>query len=394
MAVDALQQAVSMLATETINIRRDLHRHPETAFEERRTSDLVATTLEALGLQVRRNVGKTGVVALLDSGRPGKVVLLRADMDALPIQEMRETSYRSTISGKMHACGHDGHTAILLTTAKILSAQKATLQGKLLFVFQPAEEIGEGAEAMLVDGALEGITVDAALGLHLASELPVGTVAARPGPAMAAGDMFTFQVHGKGGHAARPHVTVDPIIIAAHLITALQSLITREVDPIDSAVLSITTIHGGTAYNIIPEQVEIQGTLRSFQTRTRTTLQERMEHMVHAITQTFRGRATLTWAEEGTPAVINDTAITEHFLHIAREVVGEGHVITPPPVMESDDMALWLQQAPGCYFFVGARNEAVGIDKPHHHPQFDIDEHSLSLGVTLLCKGALALLYR
>lgn len=388
MAITDLQQAVHALAEETIRTRRDLHQYPETAFEEHRTSDLVATRLEALGLEVRRHIGQTGVVALLDSGKPGKTVLLRADMDALPIQEERDTPYRSTITGKMHACGHDGHTAILLTTAKIFSERKATLTGKLLFVFQPAEEIGNGAAAMLKDGALTGMRVDASLGLHLSSELPVGTVAVRPGAAMASADMFTIHVYGKGGHAARPQVTVDPIVIVAHLITTLQTLVAREIDPIDPAVISIASIHGGTAYNIIPEQVEMQGTLRTFQPATRSYLQERINTLSTHIAHTFRGRATVHW-EEGTAAVINDPHMTDRFLQVAQTVVEAERIITPPLIMAGDDMSCWLQQAPGCYFFVGARNEAAGIDKPHHHPQFDIDERSLTLGVELLCRGAL-----
>ncbi|RMF86751.1 MAG: amidohydrolase [Nitrospinota bacterium] len=386
MSTPSLHDAVQALAGETIHLRRDLHRYPETAFEEHRTSDLVATRLAALGLQVRRNLGKTGVVGLLDSGRPGRTVLVRADMDALPIQEERDTPYRSTINGKMHACGHDGHTAILLTTAKIFAQSPESLSGKILFLFQPAEEVGNGAAAMLSDGALAGITVDAVLGLHLTTELPVGTVAARPGAALAATDMFTIQVVGRGGHAARPQETVDPLLMAAHIITMVQSLVAREVDPVDTAVLSITSIHGGTTFNIIPEQVTMQGTLRTFQPATRTMLQERLGTIVRGTAQTLRGEAALTW-QEGTPAVVNDPEMTERFLRVAREVVGPQRVLTPPPITAGDDMALWLQQAPGCYFFVGARNEAKGIDKPHHHPQFDIDEQALPLGVELLCQG-------
>lgn len=393
MTDDPIKQAAQALADETIETRRDFHRHPEIAFEEVRTAGIVADRLEALGLQVRRNVGKTGVVGILDTGKPGRTVLARADMDALPVHAERDVPYRSTIDGKMHACGHDGHTAVLLSTAKLLTQRKDELSGKLVFIFQPAEETVGGADAMLKDKALEGLKPDASIGLHLTSDVPTGMVAVREGPSMAATDSFRVEVHGHGGHAAKPHETVDPILMTAQLISGLQSLVSRETDPLDQAVISITSVHGGTAYNIIPETVELKGTLRTFLPETRQRLQRRLESYVTNLAQTFRGDAELHWIDTS-PAVVNDPVMTDRLREVARAVVGEANVVTTNPIMGGDDMALWLQEAPGCYFFVGARDEGRGIDRPHHHPQFDIDEASLPLAVEVLAKGVLDYLER
>jgi len=385
---DPVHQAAQALAEETVTQRRDFHQHPEIAFEEVRTGGIIAEKLEALGLDVRRGVGKTGVVATLETGREGRTVLARADIDALPIQDEKEAPYRSQVDGKMHACGHDAHAAVLLSVAKILSEQKEDLSGKVVFVFQPAEEIVEGAKAMLQDGALTGLRPDASIGLHLSSDYPVGTVAVKGGPSMAAADAFRMTIRGSGGHAAKPHECVDPILIAAELIGALQSLVARETDPQDSAVVSITSIHGGTAYNIIPEEVELKGTLRTFQPETRDYLQRRIEALSTGIVGSLRGEVTLEWLT-GSPAVLNDAAMAERVREVAKGVVGEENVVALVPTMGGDDMALWLQEAPGCYFFVGARNEARGIHRPHHHPQFDLDEAALPVAVEVLTKGVL-----
>ncbi len=386
--LDSIRKAAKELEQETVETRRDFHRHPEIAFEEVRTSGIVAERLESLGLEVRRNVGQTGVVGVLETGKPGRTVLARADMDALPVFEERDSAYRSTVDGKMHACGHDGHTAVLLSVAKLLTERKDELSGKVVFIFQPAEEKVGGAKAMLKDGALQDFTPDASIGLHLSSEHPTGTVALRAGPAMAATDSFTLVVRGHGGHAAKPQETVDPVLIAAHIVVGLQSLVSRETDPLDQAVISVTAVHGGTAHNIIPESVELRGTLRTFLKETRSSLQERIETYAQGVAKSHRGEAELTWIGTS-PAVVNDAAMTERVRSLAREVVGEERVLEPNPIMGGDDMALWLEQAPGCYFFVGARDESRGINKPHHHPQFDIDEASLSLAVELLSKGVL-----
>ena len=385
---DPIRQAAQSLAEETAAIRRDFHRHPEIAFEEVRTAGIIAENLEALGLPTRRGVGKTGVVAVLEGGKPGKTVVLRADIDALPVHEENTAEYRSSVPGKMHACGHDGHAAVLLSAAKLLAGRKDELAGRLVFVFQPAEEIVSGAKAMLEDGALEGLTPDHSIGLHLSSTHPTGTVAVRSGPSMAAADAFRILVRGKGGHAARPQDAIDPVMIAANLITTLQSLVAREADPVDQAVISITSVQAGSAYNIIPEEVELKGTLRTFLAPTRELLKRRIGEVAEGVARTLRGQASLEWLH-GSPAVVNDEAMTERFRAVAREVVGSGRVLEAPQIMGGDDMALWLEQAPGSYFFVGAGNLEKETDYPHHHPRFDLDEDALPVAVELLTKGAL-----
>lgn len=385
---DPVHQTAQTLAAETVALRRDFHQHPELAFEEVRTAGIIAERLRALGLAVNTSIGKTGVTALLDTGRPGKTVLARADIDALPIDEERDTPYRSQHPGKMHACGHDGHAAVLLSTAKILTEHQAELSGRVLFVFQPAEEVVGGAKAMLEDGVLKDITPDYSIGLHLSSSEPVGTVAVRSGPSMAASDAFRIVVSGKGGHAAMPHASIDPVVAAAQLITALQTLVAREVDPIDTAVISITALNAGTAYNIIPETVELKGTLRTFSAALRERLMTRIEEVATGIAQTLRCQAAVSFLH-GSPAVINDDTMTERLKAVAKGVVGPDNLIPMAPMMGGDDMALWLEQAPGCYFFIGARNDAKDIAYPHHHPMFDIDEASLPIAVEVLTRGVI-----
>lgn len=384
----SLQDDVAALFEETVVQRRDFHQHPEIAFEEVRTSGIIAERLEALGLPVRRGVGKTGVVAVLTGAEPGRTVLARADIDALPIHDEKDVSYRSLIDGKMHACGHDGHAAVLLSVAKLLNKRQNTLKGRVVFIFQPAEEMVGGAEVMLNDGALTSLTPDAVIGLHLSSDYPLGTVALRAGPSMAATDSFWVLVHGSGGHAAKPHNCVDPVLIAAQLVVTLQSLVARETDPQDSAVVSITSVHGGTAYNIIPETVELKGTLRSFLPETRKYLKERLQTLCRTTTEGLRGYTTFEWIDQS-PAVINDAEMTERMKRVAAEVVGDENVLESAKSMGGDDMSLWLAQAPGCYFFVGGRNPEMGADKPHHHPKFDLDERSLGIATETLARGIL-----
>lgn len=386
---DPIHNAVYALKDETIALRRDFHEHPEIAFEEVRTAYIVAEKLRALGLEnIRTGIGKTGVTALLDSGKPGKTILARADMDALPVHEERtDLAFASKTANKMHACGHDGHTAILLSTASVLVGQKDKLTGKVLFVFQPAEEVVGGAEAMLADNALDGYTVDHSIGLHLGSMLPLGTVALRTGPAMAASDALRIMVRGKGGHAAMPHQSIDPIVATSQIIMALQTLVSRESDPVDQAVISMTSVHAGSAYNIIPEEVEVKGTLRTFLTETRAHLQKRIVEVVELTAQALRCSATVEFVQ-GSPAVVNDENMTQRMAEVAATVVGNEAVNRhAPQIMGGDDMSLWLQEAPGCYFFVGAANEEKDFSYPHHHPKFAIDEDSLAIGVELLSKG-------
>ncbi len=387
-ALKTIKKAAQAVFDETVAQRRDFHRHPEVAFEETRTAGIIAERLEALGLNVRRGVAHTGVVAVLAGAQPGRTVLVRADIDALPIHDEKDVPYRSQVAGKMHACGHDGHAAVLLSVAKILSERQSELSGRVVFVFQPAEETVGGAEVMLKDGALDGIAPDSSIGLHLSSEYPVGKVALRAGPSMAATDSFRVVVRGSGGHAAKPHHCTDPIVIAARLIGTLQTLVSRETDPQDSAVVSMTSFHSGTAYNIIPETAELKGTLRTFSPETRSYLKDRIETLCHSEAEAARGTTSLTWVDTS-PAVVNDAAMTARVVRVAAGVVGAENVLESARTMGGDDMACWLLQAPGCYFFVGGRNEALGADHPHHHPRFDLDERSLGVAVETLTLGVL-----
>lgn len=388
MSMTSLKELAAELAPQAISTRRDLHRHPEVAFEEFRTAGIVAERLTALGgLEVKTGVGVTGVVAVLDTGRSGRTVLVRADMDALPVHEERESEYRSTVPGKMHACGHDGHTAVLLAVAESLVRRREELPGgKVIFIFQPAEEVGGGAEAMLADGILQGVPVDASIGLHLSSNHDVGKVAVSPGPSMAATDSFTVTLTGRGGHAGYPHQNVDTILMAAQVITGLQMLVSRETSPLENAVISITTVQGGNSHNVIPSEVELRGTIRTFGDELRERLMARLPEYTQAIAAASGGSSKIDWVSSA-PAVVNDPERTAIFQEVAEEALGAENVIELDPVMGSEDMSLWLRAAPGVFFWVGARNSELGFDLPHHHPEFDIDEDSLENAILLLSSG-------
>ncbi|MYI41496.1 MAG: amidohydrolase, partial [Chloroflexi bacterium] len=284
MTIEFMQEAQA-LRDELVARRRDFHRHPELAFQERRTAGIVAEELNGLGLEVQTGVGKTGVIGILEGAQDGPTVLYRADMDALPIQEDNSADYVSRTDGVMHACGHDGHTAIALGIAKLLSEHRDELGGRVKFVFQPAEEVGGGAAAMIADGALESPAPDISLGIHLWNDLEVGQVSVVPGPAMSGAGMFEITVHGKGGHGAMPHQTADPIVCAAQLIVALQSLVSRNVDPLDMVVLTIGTIKGGSARNIIPSSVTFNGSYRLFREETRGLIKRRIREIADGVCQ-------------------------------------------------------------------------------------------------------------
>jgi amidohydrolase len=357
---------------ELVRLRRDFHRHPELGYREVRTAGIVAARLKELGYDVVERVAETGVLATRGAGRPS--LLLRADMDALPVGEQNDTEYRSRNDGVMHACGHDGHTAIALVAAARLAV--AEVPGRIRFAFQPAEEGGQGADRMIEEGALDG--VDAAIGLHLWNYLPLGRVAVSTGPTMAASDIFTIEVRGRGGHAAKPHECVDPVVIAAEIVQRLQSIVARSVDPLDAAVVSVTTIHGGSAFNVIPETVRLEGTVRTFSEETRAVIQRRMREIVGD-----RGVLEIT---RMTRPVVNDAEISEIVREAAAGVVGKENVLGGYRTMGSEDFASVLAAVPGCFFFVGAepRNRAGG----HHSPTFDIDERALPIGLETLVQAA------
>ena len=375
------------LEPEMIERRRDFHRHPELAFEEARTAEIVARALRELGLEVQTGVGRTGVVALLEGAHEGPTVLVRADMDALPIHEENETDYVSTAAGKMHACGHDGHTSIGLAVAKMLSRQQADMHGRVKFVFQPAEEIGEGARAMVDDGVLESPRPDVSIGLHLWNTLPVGTVAVTPGPAMAAADIWECTISGKGGHGASPHETRDPIVAAAQLISALQTIASRNVDPLDMAVVTVGSIHGGDAFNVIPPTVRLTGTIRTYTEETKALVHRRVREICEGVSASLGCRAEVE-IRPMTLAVSNDPALAERIGRIAADVVGEENVKRDERSMGSEDMSYLMQDVPGCYFFVGSANAERGLDYPHHNPRFDVDEGALVTGAEILARAA------
>jgi amidohydrolase len=372
-------------------LRRDFHRHPEIGFQEIRTAGIVARELNALGLEVTTGIGKTGVVALLEGARPGPVVLVRFDMDALPITEETGAEYASENPGTMHACGHDGHTAIGLTVARMLLAHRTELAGSVKFVFQPAEEGLGGAEGMIVDGVLENPPPTACLALHLWNEQPVGWLGISPGPVMAASEIFKIRITGKGGHAAVPHQSKDAVLTAAHVIIALQSIISRNIAPLQSAVISVTMVHGGEAFNVIPAIVELQGTIRTFEPQVRQRVRERFNQIVSGVAASFECQAEIE-VNSVTPAVINDPAITAHVRRVAEALLPGSTIPAMCNTMGSEDMAFMMQSVPGCYFFIGSANPDKGLDYPHHHPRFDVDETALPAATALMTAVVIDLL--
>ena len=367
--------------------RRDIHQHPELGFEEMRTAGLIAERLRALNYQVTPGIGKTGVVGLKGNG--GRCVLLRADMDALPVEEANAVPYRSRQTGKMHACGHDGHVAIGLEVARRLAPLE--LAGSVKFAFQPAEEVSNGAQAMINDGVLDKPKVDAAFGIHLWNDLPVGTIGIMAGPVMASVDQFEIEVLGRGGHAAAPHQTIDPVLVAAHVITALQSLVSRRRDPLAEAVVSVTEIHAGRAFNVIPDRANLRGTVRTFGGHFFEDAPRLVEETAQGVAAAFGARATVNYRRLSAP-VINNEELSVLMRDVAAGVIGAGNVRQGVRTMGGEDMAYFLASVPGCFAFVGSAPKGGGAS-PHHSPTFDIDEESLVIGAELLTQTALRYLH-
>ncbi len=387
----ALSPDVRALAAELVALRRDLHRHPELGYQEVRTSKIAENRLRALGFSVKTGFGTTGVTGFLAGGKPGRTVLIRADMDALPIHEATDVPWRSVNPGVMHACGHDSHVAMALTAAEILATAAPSLAGNVFFVFQPAEEMASGAEAMLRDGVLDGVTVDSAVAIHTLTFWPAGTIAIRDGAAMASADKVTITVTGKGGHGASPHLAVDPVVAAAQIITALQALISRETPPLDAAILSITMLRAGTAFNIIPDAVEMTGTLRCFSPTLREQLVAGIGRAAEGVARALRCTAEVR-DEYLTPAVLNDPIVTKVVREAAAEIVGADRVIDPEPLTGSEDAAFFWQKFPGCYAFLGAGPADGAPGVPIHNAKFDIDESALPIGVEFLVRATRRLL--
>ncbi len=381
------------LFTYAKSMRRDFHAHPELGFHEARTGGIVAKELEALGIEVTKGVGKTGVVGLLEGAKPGPTLLLRFDMDALPITEDTGAEYASQNSGVMHACGHDGHTAIGLTVAKILNAHKNELAGSIKFCFQPSEEglNGEevgGAEMMMRDGVLENPKVDMTLSLHLWNDKPLGWVHVAQGPVMAGADEFSVKITGKGGHGAMPHTTVDPILCAAQIVSAAQSIVSRNVAPLETAVVSFTVINSGTTFNVIPQEATLQGTIRTFDPNVREKVVKRFEELVGGVASAMGCAADIN-VKRITPPLINAEQVTAKVQETARRLLPAlNHDSTPYLTMGAEDMAFMQEKVAGCYFFIGSANQEKHLDYGHHHPKFDFDEQALITGAGLMSAAA------
>ncbi len=383
-----IKQEIARRHSSLIELRRDFHQHPELAMEETWTAGIIAERLRASGLEVRTGVGHTGVVGVLRGGHPGKTLAIRADIDALPVQEENDLPFKSKIPGKMHACGHDGHIAIGLTVADILAQHRDNLSGNVTFLFQPAEERIGGAQPMIRDGALKNPDVDAVIALHLWSGLPVGKVGVRAGATFASADGFTITVRGRGGHGAMPHQAVDPVVVASQIVLALQSLVSREISPFNPAVVTVGSIHGGTAFNIIPDTVEMQGTYRTFDENDREFLTRRIPEVARNIATSLRASAEVH-VERGCPPCVSEEGMAQLVARAAAEAVGEQNIHDDQLTTGSDDMAFFLNAVPGCYFVVGTQNSATGCDAPHHSPRFKIDEDGLPVGVEVMVRAAL-----
>ncbi|QZA32214.1 amidohydrolase [Hydrogenibacillus sp. N12] len=381
-----LYAALDGLFGEMVAWRRHLHRHPELSFHEEATPAFVAETLRSFGVSVRTGVGGRGVVGRIEGGRPGRTVALRADFDALPIQDEKTVSYRSTVPGVMHACGHDGHTATLLAVAKVLAARRADLPGTVVLIHQFAEEVAPGgARPMIEDGALDG--VDVIFGTHLWAGLPVGVIGYRAGYAMANADAFTIEIAGRGGHGAAPHQTIDSLLIGANLVVKLQQIVARRVDPLKEAVVTVGTFHAGTAFNVIAERAVLTGTVRTFDEAVRAQVEAEIRRLAEAEAAAFGARAEVRY-ERGYDAVHNDPAVTVRFAEAMRAVYDPARVVEVPPSMGGEDFAYYLQKVPGTFFFTGAGNAGVGAEYPHHHPRFDIDERAMLIAAKALVTAA------
>ncbi|WP_148300171.1 M20 family metallopeptidase [Paenibacillus sp. JCM 10914] len=362
--------------------RRHLHTHPELSFQEKETSAFIAERLRELGMEVKTGVGGYGVIGVLKGEKPGKTVVLRSDMDALPIDDGKSCEYKSSVPGVMHACGHDGHASILLGAAAYYSTFGEEIQGEIRFMFQPAEELCPGgAIEMIKDGALAG--ADVVYGLHLWTPLPLGTAASAPGPLMAATDEFFIDITGRGGHGGMPHVTADALVAGAALVMQLQTIVSRTVDPLQPAVVTVGTIQAGTAQNVIASSCRLTGTVRTFDEHTRVLIRERIERMARTVAETYATEASVRYLS-GYPAVVNDGDETARFFRTAPKVFAADQVVLSPKLMPAEDFAYYLREIPGCFMFVGAGNPEKEAIYPHHHPMFDFDEDAMLHGVKLL----------
>lgn len=380
--IDFKSQAES-LREQLVAWRRDFHAHPELGFQEHRSAEIIAARLRELGYQVQTGVAHTGVVGLLEGKQPGPVAMARFDMDALPITEENETDYVSQNPGVMHACGHDAHMAIGLGVAALMAERRDEMNGTLKLVFQPGEEGMNGAEVMVQEGVLENPRPDVVLVTHVWNDMPVGMVGVTPGAIMAAAEEWICTVRGKGGHGAQPNQTVDPIVAAAQIVTALQTVVSRNVNPLETAVVSVGAIHGGDAFNVIPPTVEMAGTIRTYDPLVRETVLRRVREVIEGVAGACGAQATLELTPL-TPAVVNDERVVKVVQAAAEAVLGAENILSAERTMGSEDASFFLQEIPGCYFFLGSANAERGLNAPHHNPHFDFDEDALPLGVAIM----------
>jgi len=382
----SMTDRVTPYLDDLVAIRRDLHAHPEIAFQEKRTADLVARTLKGFGVdEVHTGIGRTGVVGVVrGNGGPGggsnRAIGLRADMDALPIREKNEFAHRSKTDGRMHACGHDGHTTMLLGAARYL-AEHRDFDGTVYLIFQPAEENGGGGKVMIDDGLFDRFDCQAVYGMHNMPGMPLGTIATRPGPLLAASDVFSIHIRGTGGHGAMPHVARDPVVIGAHIVTALQSIASRRVDPIDSAVVTVTQFHAGDAINVIADEAKLSGTCRSFVPEVRELIEAEMRRIAGSIAASFDATAELRYGH-GYPATVNAEAETEIAAGAAEQVVGMANVSRDvSPFMGAEDFAYMLKARPGCFVLLGNGMPGEKGGAMLHSPDYDFNDEAISYGV-------------
>lgn len=377
---------IQALHPQIVEWRRKLHQKPELGFREKLTAEFVCQKLAEWGIEHQINIAQTGIVATIAGNRPGPVLAIRADMDALPIQEQNQVPYRSQHDGVMHACGHDGHTAIALGTACYLAQHRRDFAGTVKMIFQPAEEGPGGAKPMVEAGVLKNPDVDAIIGLHLWNQLPLGTVGVRAGALMAAVELFECKIQGKGGHGAIPQQTIDSIVVAAQVVNALQTIVARNVNPIESAVVTVGEFHAGTAENVIADSARLRGTVRYYSPQFEGFFGERIEQIISGICQAHGASYELDYWQLY-PAVINHPEMAGLVRSVAESVVETPAGIVPEcQTMGGEDMSFFLQEVPGCYFFLGSANPSRGLNFPHHHPRFDFDETALSMGVEIFVR--------
>ena len=360
---------------ELVDIRRDLHMNPELSFKEERTPLFIANYLKDLGLEVKTGVGGNGVVGYLKGGKPGKTIALRADFDALPIEDEKEVPYKSQVPGVMHACGHDIHTAALLGTAKALAAVKEELAGNVVFLHQHAEELAPGgAKSMVEDGCLDG--VDEVYGAHVEVNFPIGQVAVNDGYVQAASDAFDITIHGKGGHAAEPHWCIDPLVIGSHLVVDLQHIVSRRVDPLQPALLTVGAFNSGHAHNIIPDKAYLKGTVRTYDKEVRLQMEKELKLIAQKTAEKYDAEIDVAYSK-GYISLYNHPKETQFIKELSEEIVGAENVVVKPPDMGGEDFAYYVDAVPGSFFWVGGGNPDIKAVYPHHHPKFDVDEKSM-----------------